>query len=388
MSAAPLQPETFAACLTPAGTGAIATVAVRGPLAWQAVRRLFRGYSTASRPLPADPHAGSPWLGRLGEVSSTSAADEVVLTVKRTAPFAWVEIHCHGGQEVVRWILEILRAEGVRVCSSGELEARVTEDPAQTAAAAALVQAQTVRTAAILLDQYHGAFRRAVHEALAALDCGDIDRARVLLNALAAHADLGRHLTAPWKVAILGAPNVGKSSLVNALAGYQRSVVAATPGTTRDVVTTLISVHGWLVELSDTAGLREATGSIEAQGLARAQTAAASADLCLWVLEASAPPVWPRRPLPSMRLVLNKTDLPPAWDLTQAGGAVHISARTGQGIDTLCNELAGWLVPVAPPPGVGVPFSPDVARAVEQARADCVVGRVAEGRAILVHLWS
>ena len=379
--------ETFAACLTPAGAAAIATVAVRGPAAWEVVRRLFRPYTAASPLLPPQPQPRRTWLGRLGEAPAAAAADEVVIAAKRIFPVPWVEIHCHGGQEVVRWLLEILAAEGVVVCPAGELDQRTADDPAQAAAAAALVHAPTVRTAAILLDQYHGAFSRAVNEARAALARGDTDTAGIVLGSLAAYADLGRHLTNPWHVAVLGAPNVGKSSLVNALAGYQRSVVAPTPGTTRDVVTTLISVDGWPVELADTAGLGDATRQLEEQGMALARSAASKADLCLWILDASAPPVWPRWPLPSVRVVVSKTDLLPAWDLTAAATASHVSARTGQGIDALCNALATWLVPNAPVSGVAVPFTPDLAQAIEHPREAVAAGRIAEARVLLEDLW-
>ena len=105
---------------------------------------------------------------------------------------------------------------------------------------------------------------------------------------LARYAPLGRRLTAPWRVVVAGPPNVGKSSLVNALAGYQRSIVAPTPGTTRDVVTTRLAIDGWPVELADTAGVREATDALETQGVRLAREATAAADLCLWVLDASA----------------------------------------------------------------------------------------------------
>src|SRR5205085_10015517 len=102
-----------------------------------------------------------------------------------------------------------------------------------------LTRATTVRTASILLDQYHGAFTRAVEAALA-------EPAHVA--EFARYAPLGRHLVAPWTVAVVGPPNVGKSSLVNALAGYQRAVVSDMPGTTRDVVRTLVALDGWPVE--------------------------------------------------------------------------------------------------------------------------------------------
>src|SRR5207244_11945531 len=104
-----------------------------------------------------------------------------------------------------------------------------------------------------------GAVGPAVDAARAALRRGDAMEAGRLLDELARYAGVGRHLTAPWRVAVAGAPNVGKSSLVNALAGYQRSVVAPTPGTTRDVVTALLAIDGWPVELADTAGLRPLT---------------------------------------------------------------------------------------------------------------------------------
>src|SRR5262249_15997807 len=161
----------------------------------------------------------------------------------------------------------------------------------QVKASAALARATTVRTASILLDQMHGAFDAAVSAILAALDGeGPPSSAAQMLAELADRVPLGRHLTAPWRVVIAGAPNVGKSRLVKALAGYQRSVVSPTPGTTRDVVTVRLAI-GWPIELADTAGLRDESDALEGQGIELARSRLAEADLCLWVLDSTAPPV-------------------------------------------------------------------------------------------------
>jgi tRNA modification GTPase len=183
-------------------------------------------------------------------------------------------------------------------------------------------------------------------------------------------------------VAVAGAPNVGKSSLVNALAGYQRSVVAATPGTTRDVVTTLIAVDGWPVELADTAGLRDQADSLEGQGIRKARETASAADLCLWVLDAAAEPIW-LDPKATARLVVNKVDLAPAWDLDRAGDAVRVSARTGAGLAGLCAALARWLVPQSPAAGAAVPFTASIADRVQEAHHLLCAGRTAAARRLL-----
>ncbi len=167
---------------------------------------------------------------------------------------------------------------------------------------------------------------------------------------------LGRHLVQPWSVVIGGAPNVGKSSLVNALVGYTRSIVAATPGTTRDVVTTAIAIDGWPIELHDTAGLRDAAGAIEAEGIARARAAAARADLRLWLLDGACEPVLPVAN--GWHTVINKCDLPPAWDWLRVPESLHVSARTGAGVPDLCAAISRWLVPEPPAPGEAVPWVP------------------------------
>lgn len=367
------EPKTWVACLTPPGAGAIATLGLGGPGAWEVTRKLFRPLSSAQL-LPDKPEPGRVRLGRMGE----GAADQVVLAVRGAEPR--VEIHCHGGREVIRLLLETLASRGAEVCTWPELTQRTTADPLQALAAIALAEARTLRTAAILLDQYNGALRRALSEAVAALDRGDDPAADRMLANLARFSDLGRHLTAPWRVAVAGAPNVGKSSLVNALAGYQRSVVAATPGTTRDVVTALLAVDGWPVEVADTAGLRTEAGSLEAEGIRRAEEEAAAADLCLWVLDVSAPPVWPMLPAGRVQLVVNKVDLPPAWDLDQAAGALRVSARTGAGLAELYRALSAWLVPEAPAPGAAVPFTPSLCDRIEEARRHLATGRRAEAR--------
>ncbi len=294
-------------------------------------------------------------------------ADEVVVAVKRAAPVPWVEIHGHGGREVVRFLVNLLVAQGLQACGWQEFVSLTTEDPLAAQAAITLAEAPTTRTAAILLDQQAGAFRRALDAIRASLEAGDEEAARRGVGELARYAALGRHLTRPWRVVVAGAPNVGKSSLVNALAGFRRSVVAPTPGTTRDVVTTRLAIDGWPVELADTAGLRAGAGALEEEGIRLARATAAAADLCLWVLDAAAGPAWPGPETGPVRLVVNKVDLPPAWDLAQAAGAIRLSAATGEGLADLCEALGNWLVPEAPPPGAAVPFTETLAGRVEEA---------------------
>lgn len=376
--------ETVVACLTPDRTGAIATLALRGPAAWPIVRGRFRPHSRGGSQLPEIPEAGRSWLGRLGE----DVADQVVLGVRAVAPLTWVEVHCHGGREVVRLLLEVLTGGGARPVSWEEFERLATADPLRALAAVALARTSTARTAAILLVQYHGSFRAAATAALDALGRGNSSEAGELLSRLAQRTALGRHLLEPWRVTVAGAPNVGKSSLVNSLAGYQRSIVAPTPGTTRDVVTTAIALDGWPVELADTAGLRQEAGALEGQGIERARSVASSADLCLWVLDASAEPVWPDLPPERVLLVVNKVDLPAAWDLGRAAGAVHVSARTGAGIPELCDAIVRRLVPHAPGPDEAVPFTPELCDAVEEAHTHLAAGRVEEARRVLEELLS
>jgi tRNA modification GTPase len=370
----PSADKTYLACLTPPGAGAIASLAVRGPRAWKAVCEFFKPRTGNLRPEP-----GRVWLGRFGE----EIADQVVMTVKAGEPLPWVEIHCHGGPEVVRLLQEMLQSRGVLTCSWLELDRWFEDDRLRTAAVHCLVHALTVRTAAIALDQYRGSFRLVVETIVDLLERGKIETAGQRLAELRSRSNLGRHLNKPWKVVVAGAPNVGKSSLVNALAGYQRCIVSPTPGTTRDLVSVLIAVDGWPVELTDTAGLRQSQESLEQQGVDLARSAITSADLRLWLLDSSSSAVWPDPSGAEYMFVLSKIDLPAVWDRFQAEGAVAVSAHTGQGLSTLCDSLSKRLVPQAPPPGEPIPFAPQLADAIEEAARWCDAGRTqAAGEAL------
>jgi tRNA modification GTPase len=353
-------PPDFLAPLSPPGTAAIATLALRGPRAWVLVREL------AARPLPETPQPGRFWLRRLGDT------DEVVVAVRRMQPEPWLELHCHGGREVVRLVEELFAARGVDVCTWQELERRTGAEPLHVAALETVARAPTVRTAAVALEQLHGAYARAIAAVRAAVERGDRAEADRLLAELERYAALGRHLNAPWRVVLAGAVNAGKSSLVNALAGYQRSLVSETPGTTRDVVTTLLAVDGWPVELADTAGWREAAVPLEAEGMARARAAMAAADLTVWLVDGAAAPVWPEANLGPVRLVVTKADLPPAWEADREH--LRVSALTGAGLAELLAALARWLVPEPPPAGAAVPFTPALADAVGEARRHIQAG--------------
>ena len=160
-------------------------------------------------------------------------------------------------------------------------------DATTCAAQIALADAVTARTAAILLDQLNGALAAACRAAIAAISASDWPRATELVGQLLDHRDLGLHLTTPWRVVLAGPPNVGKSSLINALAGYERAIVSPVPGTTRDVVTLTTAIDGWPVELADTAGLRATDDELESAGVRLAEAALASADLVIVVRDAT-----------------------------------------------------------------------------------------------------
>jgi tRNA modification GTPase len=187
---------------------------------------------------------------------------------------------------------------------------------------------------------------------------------------------------------VAGTPNVGKSSLVNALAGYPRCIVAATPGTTRDVVTTRLALDGWLIELADTAGQRSDAEALEEQGIGRARTTAATADLCLWLLDGSASPVWPSEPIASVQYVISKSDLPSAWDTAPTPDGVRVSAVTGAGLAELCSVVLSRLVPEAPPPGAAVPFTPRQCEQIAEAKRLLSAGDTAEARRMVASLIS
>ncbi|NOY40789.1 MAG: GTP-binding protein, partial [Planctomycetes bacterium] len=207
------------------------------------------------------------------------------LVVCRRDP-STVEVHCHGGSASIAQVVAHLTAAGCEPTDWRRWLADQTEDLLVCEAHAALADASTLRTATILLDQYHGALRREVTAIRQVLSSGAVDNGREKLCGLLRYAELGQHLTQPWRVVIAGLPNVGKSSLINALVGYQRAIVFDQPGTTRDVVSASTAIEGWPVKLSDTAGLHPTSDELESAGIALAHDQLAEADLVVWVLDA------------------------------------------------------------------------------------------------------
>jgi tRNA modification GTPase len=375
-----LESPTWIACLTPPGQSALATLGLYGPRAWEALRNVFRRRSGGE--LDEKPAIGRFWLGRLG----SEIADEVVVAVKAAEPVPWLEVHGHGGREVVRFLIELFRDQGLQLCRWEDFLRKANADALSAAAAIALAEATTLRTASILLDQHQGALGAALDAIRQALERGETGAAQERLTQLARYTTVGQHLTRPWRVVVAGAPNVGKSSLVNALAGYQRSIVAATPGTTRDVVTTRLALDGWLIELADTAGQREEAEGLEEQGIRRARAMAADADLCLWLLDGSAPPVWPDESLAAVQYVINKCDLPSVWDHASVSDGVRVSARTGDGLGELCSIVVARLVPDPPPPRAAVPFTPRLCEGLPEAQRALAAGDAAETGCIVERL--
>jgi tRNA modification GTPase len=355
--------------LTPNGRGAIAVVRVSGPGSVGLADAVFRPYRG---PGLARSAPGRIRIGRVGR----GLGDEVVAIVLDERVDC-VELQCHGGSAAVEMVIDSLELAGAKRAAPTLLVATSTDGSIAAEAMIDLCQAPTIQTAEILLEQAEGALGRELTGLISLID-RDWPLAAALLRVdeLIDRATVGLRLLTGWKVVIAGRPNVGKSRLLNALAGFTRAIVDPMPGTTRDVVTLSTALEGWPVELADTAGLRDAADPIEAEGIARSRREQSAADLILLVLDRSEA----LRPIDlemekSCRhavVVANKSDLPAAWetgDLRAAQKpAVTVSAECGDGIVDLCAAIVRNLVPSAPKPEDAVPFRPRHVQALNRAR--------------------
>lgn len=339
----------FASALTASAPAGIAVILLRrrdgrsdpaGPL-----RPLFR--SRGGKPLPAE-------LGDRVVYGDLIADGEVIDDVVISRGPAGIEIHCHGGPAVVRRILAALAAGGAQI-EPGDAAVRwagartgsaapATDSTApaiRAEALAVLPQALTWRSVEILMGQSEAGLAAAARRAL---DTGDLSELR-----RAAPAAVGRRLYEPPTVVIAGKPNVGKSTLANALFGSDRAIVSAVPGTTRDWSHDPVELDGLAVRLSDTAGIRPTDDPIEREGVSRAVERIGLADAVIVLLDGSRPVEADddgliRRLAGDRRAVWarNKADLPPAWTDGPAG-MIAISAARQTGLTELIAAVMGRL---------------------------------------------
>lgn len=325
-----VRPVTVA-LLTPPGRAALAVVGVTGPGAVSLVDRLFL------------PRGGRPVAERSNGAIAYGAwrsTGEDVVVVRHAVDR--VEVHGHGGLAAPAAVLAGLEAAGA---VRGRWEDWPATGPCCREALEALPRAVGSKAAMILSRQASGALDEALGDVARLVRKGDHEAANRLADRLRAASRVGLRLTEPWRVVLAGGVNAGKSSLANAILGHARSLVAAAPGTTRDVLITTAVLDGWPVELVDTAGTRpdgQAPSAVERAGIDRARAARGQADLVLRVVPADAPASASGSPAAGELVVLSKADVPAA---TRWPDAIATSAVTGEGIEDLIAAICDRLVP-------------------------------------------
>ena len=369
--------DTIYAPATGAGAAAVAVVRISGPRSADVVR-------TLAGDLPRPRHAALRQLTRDG----IALDDALVLWFQGPASYSGedaAEFHVHGGRAVVEAVLQALAAEGLRLAEPGEFTRRAFEngklDLTQAEGVADLVDAETEaqRRQALgqlggALSQRYEAWRGLLVQALAMLEAAvdfpdeelpeDVAaRARPGLEALEAEIGLalvdasrGRRVRDGYRIALVGAPNAGKSTLLNALVERDAAIVTSTPGTTRDIIEVPLTLGGYKTLLADTAGLRKTEDTIEAEGVRRARAWAAEADLRLWVIDAAMFHVKQDDALAVVQrgdwAVINKIDLVDADRVAelrlllseQGLRVVELAARKPGGVDPARAALASHVI--------------------------------------------
>ncbi|ALG71995.1 tRNA modification GTPase MnmE [Azospirillum thiophilum] len=364
---------TIFALATAPGRSGVAVVRISGPEAGSALAAL------TGRPLPPPPRRAV--LSQLRNPRSGDALDDA-LVLRFTGPASFtgedvVELHLHGGRAVVSGVIEALGdLPGLRLAEPGEFTRRAFEngklDLTEAEAVADLIDAETTAQRRQALRQMEGAlgrlydgWRERLTRALAHIEAdidfadedlpgGVADAVRPVVAALAseitAHLDdggRGERLREGLHIAIVGAPNAGKSSLLNALARRDAAIVSARAGTTRDVIEVHLDLGGYPVVLADTAGLREAAADeVEEEGIRRARDRAARADVKVAVFDATTLPVLDAATLALIDrdtvVVFNKIDLAVVTDPRPDLAPVMVSAHSGAGLKELEERLTAF----------------------------------------------
>ena len=377
--------DTISQIATPHGAGGIGIIRVSGEDALGVARRVFR------------PAAGgtlgdiAPYTARYGHIVAADGTviDECILLYMR-APHSYTgedtaELQCHGGRVVLRAVLLRTWEAGARPAEAGEFTKRAflhgRLDLARAESVMELIAAKSTRAAHAARERLAGAFSHAVTDirtqilgAVAHIEAGidfpeddipaasaehlaaEIDAASAAVRRLLAGADTGRILRDGVKTVIVGRPNVGKSSLLNALLGMERAIVTDVPGTTRDIIEEEISVAGIPLRLLDTAGLRAAEDAVEQIGVARTEQHLMDAELILAVFDASEPltaedhALLTRLSAASADTIIlcSKEDRPSVLSAADfaavAAPVLRISAQEGTGLDALREEIAAHIV--------------------------------------------
>jgi tRNA modification GTPase len=338
--------DTIYAPATAAGRAAVAVVRISGPRTRDALDALAGGVPPPRRAT----------LRVLSDAEGDPIDEALILYFPAPASYTGedtAELQVHGGPAVMSALIEALGAIGLRLAEPGEFTRRAFEhgklDLAQAEAVADLVDAETEAQRRQALEQLGGRlsdvqarWAEALTDALAMLEAAvdfpdeevpqDVaGRARPILEGLigeleaaAADAERGERIREGYRVALIGAPNAGKSTLLNALARREAAIVTATPGTTRDIIEVPMVLAGYKAVLADTAGLRETQDEIEAEGVRRARAWAAGADLRLWLVDGATdePPGVPMELRAGDLCLITKRDLPVgaagAWAAGQA----------------------------------------------------------------------
>ena len=367
--------DTIAAISTPIGEGGIAIIRVSGPNAFAAADHIFHSHDGRVSEFPSHTlHFGT--IGGNGEL-----IDQVMLGVMR-APRTYtkedtVEINCHGGVLTARKILALCLQSGARLAEPGEFTKRAflngRLDLTQAEAVMDLIRAKSDRAHTAAVHELEGHLSKKIDQAreklitiLAHIEAHidfpeedinpetretllrDTEAVLSFVRSLLATAREGKILREGISVAIVGRPNVGKSSLMNALIGTDRSIVTSVPGTTRDTIEETASISGVPFRLTDTAGIRKSRGAVEQIGVERSRKALDISEIVLLVLDSSKPLTVTDRELIKEShgkvtlLVINKVDLPNRLRLSSDLASmqhVKVSATVGTGLDTLRDKL-------------------------------------------------
>ena len=405
--------DTIAAIATGSAPTAIGVIRVSGPETDAVVSRVFR--PKCAKPFSAlEPRR--LFLGALTDRAGRTL--DSGMAVRFPAPASYTgedcaELHCHGSPAAMGEILSALFAAGARQARPGEFTRRAflngKLELTQAEAVIDLIDAQTPAAARNAAAQLDGALARTVgqvYDELTALasqfyavvdypdeDIEDLDRTKLedtlrraddTLTRLLDTCGRGRVLRQGVPTAIVGLPNAGKSSLLNALAGYDRAIVTSVPGTTRDTVEESVLCGGVLLRLTDTAGIRETDDAVERLGVERSRSAAQRAELVLVVADGSAPLAPENEAVfalaarcPRWVLVWSKADLAagprpakawtsPPW-LSAPAAEVAVSSVTGEGLDRL-EDAVRALFPAGEAPAGQILTNARQSEAVSRAR--------------------